>query len=301
MFRSYLFIVVIVLTVIANSATAGPVAHWSFDEDSGNTAYNTLGNTRHGTIVGAERRTHDAMVGGSLLFNDFSDRVELGDLFGNLGTGDFTISMWVKELQQMPGNTMPVLMRQRNDWDANASWINLQRDRRGGSMENISGAVTQQQNVYDRIYIYDDVNHRHDNGDPPQPGDLRWQNDGQWHHIVFGRYDKAQVMVIDRHYYEVRDGYQNLEVDLTGYTSSLGAWLHATNGWIQAWDGYMDEVTFYDSWIGTHEAYQLYDNPGLVIGQNDPPAIPAPLALIAMPIVLLCHCLGQRSKLLTIN
>ena len=71
----------------------GLVAHWSFDENSGTTAHDSVG-ANHGTVYGAAWTT--GRIGGALGFNGTNDYVEMGDTVKNyLGT-NYTVSAWIK-------------------------------------------------------------------------------------------------------------------------------------------------------------------------------------------------------------
>jgi hypothetical protein len=76
-----------------------PIAHWKFDETSGNTAYDSSGNGYHGTVYGAQWT--NGRVGGALKFDGDNDYVQItgnSDQFHeNLQTvGKGSISLWFK-------------------------------------------------------------------------------------------------------------------------------------------------------------------------------------------------------------
>jgi hypothetical protein len=74
--------------------TRGLVAYWSFDEGSGNTAYDASGNGNHGTIYGAKWTSGKS--GGALSFDGVDDYVEITNSPTLQITSDLTIELWVK-------------------------------------------------------------------------------------------------------------------------------------------------------------------------------------------------------------
>jgi hypothetical protein len=73
------------------------VGHWKFDEDSGNTAYDSSGNDFHGTVYGATWTP--GYIGGGLEFNGIDAYVQVSDVssappsvLASLGEG--SISVW---------------------------------------------------------------------------------------------------------------------------------------------------------------------------------------------------------------
>jgi hypothetical protein len=68
------------------------LAHWTFDEEEGQTAQDASGNDHHGTIVGAERAP--CKRAGALRFSGSADFVRVGDVGGTLQT--LSIALWVR-------------------------------------------------------------------------------------------------------------------------------------------------------------------------------------------------------------
>ena len=90
------------LTCSALFCRADLVGHWTFDEASGTTAGDSSANNRNGTIVGgAIWNTTDlpAIPSGSsasLQFDGVDDQVDIVGYKGISGTGDRTISAWIR-------------------------------------------------------------------------------------------------------------------------------------------------------------------------------------------------------------
>ena len=94
MCRKLIYLVCFVLVLsIAGNASADLVAHWRFDEGSGDVAYDTSGNGHDGTINGAPNWVPG--VGGSALeFDGTDDYVGTGEsLLDNMS--EFTLAFWV--------------------------------------------------------------------------------------------------------------------------------------------------------------------------------------------------------------
>jgi len=76
-----------------------PIAHWTFDENSGNTAYDSSGNGYHATVTGAQWTT--GKVNGALEFDGANDYVQITEnttqFHSNLQTvGKGSIAVWFK-------------------------------------------------------------------------------------------------------------------------------------------------------------------------------------------------------------
>jgi hypothetical protein len=72
--------------------TRGLVAYWSFDEGSGNTAYDASGNGNHGTLINGPKWT-SGKVGQALQFDGWNDYVNLGNVLHL--KKDMSIEAWI--------------------------------------------------------------------------------------------------------------------------------------------------------------------------------------------------------------
>ncbi|MHC4642424.1 MAG: LamG-like jellyroll fold domain-containing protein [Planctomycetota bacterium] len=70
-----------------------PVSHWTFDEGSGTTAYDSVG-TNDGTVHGAIWTT--GQINGALSFDGVNDYIDVGNNSSLMTTGDLTIYAWIK-------------------------------------------------------------------------------------------------------------------------------------------------------------------------------------------------------------
>ena len=74
--------------------TTGLVAHWTFDEDSGNTAHDSVGGN-DGTLVNGPIWT-TGIINGAIDFDGANDYMTCGDILDNEMRNAFTIGAWIK-------------------------------------------------------------------------------------------------------------------------------------------------------------------------------------------------------------
>lgn len=77
------------------------VGGWSFDDISGNTAYDDSGNNNNGTIYGAIQV--DGVIGKALSFDGTNDYVDCGS-DQDLSPANFTVAVWIKADQATAAN-----------------------------------------------------------------------------------------------------------------------------------------------------------------------------------------------------
>ena len=83
--------------VIANDIRGGLVGYWKFDEESGNTAYDSSGNNNDGTLQGGVvRATSTCKAGDCLSFDGTNDYVDVGTGTGLNITQNITMEAWIK-------------------------------------------------------------------------------------------------------------------------------------------------------------------------------------------------------------
>jgi hypothetical protein len=97
----YLISLVLVLGLVG-SVSADLVAHWKFNEGSGNVAHDTSGNGNDGTFVG-DPQWAAGKIGGALEFNGSSDYIEVpfSESLRVINQGDFSIAAWFR-LNEIP-------------------------------------------------------------------------------------------------------------------------------------------------------------------------------------------------------
>jgi hypothetical protein len=116
-----------------------PVAYWRLGEPSGTLAYDSSGNSRHGTYVGAVPGTvHDGTWGSNdtaATFDGTNDYVSLPAFTtGVTSLNDFTVSMWVKMIAHNASNRSYLLDFRGDGATANDS-IGMIIDRVGATTE----------------------------------------------------------------------------------------------------------------------------------------------------------------------
>jgi hypothetical protein len=143
------------------AATTGPIAEWTFDDGSGTTATDAIGNLDGAIIGGATWITGDVAQGtGALAFDGIDDIVTIADN-ATLEPESHSITAWVKT-QGLPSHQMVVLAKGSNGCEG-ASYEILHTGR------EILGQVDT----------------------PPSQDSARWLstparlNDGAWHHVAY--------------------------------------------------------------------------------------------------------------------
>ena len=110
LFHLVCFVVVLSLT-LAGSVNAELVAHWKFDEGSGDVVHDTSGNGNDGTFVGGPQWV-TGKLGGALEFNGSTDYVEIpfSESLKVINQGDFTIAAWFR-LNEIPSEYKSVFQQ----------------------------------------------------------------------------------------------------------------------------------------------------------------------------------------------
>ncbi len=108
---------------VANAAEPNLVAHWTFDEGSGTTAYDSAG-SNDGTIYGAQWTS--GQIGGALSFDGYGDYVDLSDIgFSLMGSGiSSSTGFWFKINTLSPGENKVIFEQEKNTSDRYVFWFN---------------------------------------------------------------------------------------------------------------------------------------------------------------------------------
>jgi len=104
MFKKLFFLVSFVLVLgVAGNASAELVAHWTFDEGSGDIAYDSSGNGNDGTLNGGPVWVV-GKIGGALEFDGADDFVSVPDKpYITFSSSDsYTLATWVY-VPEVPG------------------------------------------------------------------------------------------------------------------------------------------------------------------------------------------------------
>jgi hypothetical protein len=105
-----------VATVAPNSLAAGLVGHWTFDETAGNTAGDSSGNGRDGTILGGGWSWTEGRFGGGLQFGGM-DQVTASSGFGfPQPTANYTVSAWLWVAAGEPASPVEALLSTEVPW-----------------------------------------------------------------------------------------------------------------------------------------------------------------------------------------
>lgn len=101
---------------ITAAAHAEMVGHWTFDEGSGTTAYDSSGNGHDGTIAGGAVYTTGRIGTGALSF-DGTGRVSVPYSAPLTLAGiNYTIAFWIKQSYTGGQNQVVISMDEGNDW-----------------------------------------------------------------------------------------------------------------------------------------------------------------------------------------
>ena len=119
---------VVALLVLCGSAWGsepipGMISHWNFDEGSGITAYDYIGDN-HGTIYGAVWT--NGQIIGALSFDGADDYVDLSDIgFSLMGSGiSSSTAFWFKINTLSPGENKVIFEQEKNTSDRYVFWFN---------------------------------------------------------------------------------------------------------------------------------------------------------------------------------
>ena len=95
--------------VLAADVAAGLVAHWTFNEGTGNTAKDVTGNGHDGTLIGDPQWT-DGKFGGALEFDQDGDEVNV-PFDAAMNSETFTVCAWANVEDGSGGHRAPISCR----------------------------------------------------------------------------------------------------------------------------------------------------------------------------------------------
>ena len=206
----------------AEGSDVNLVAHWTFDEGSGTTAYDSAGDN-DGTFIGDPCWT-TGQVGGALEFDGVDDYVSCGTGPAITGIGPFAVSAWVKTSTAEGGN----LVVQRSTTSANGSYgVHIRDDGRA------------------QFYVYND-------GFGFLLQSSITVNDGLWHHIAVVRTNSTDGEIYV-------DG--SLSGTDSGPARSLinvPIWIGGRYIPSYTIDGKIDEVMIFDGALSPMEVERIY-------------------------------------------
>lgn len=220
------------------SATAALIAHWKFDEAGGATAADSAG-AFTGTLAGSASFVGGGISGNAIDLNEATgDMVNMGNVLGFAGAGNFTASSWI--------NTTTI--------DDDTLYLGKHR---GGLVAgwflalNMSAGYGQP----NKAYFY--------NTDPQTgvPITTSSVNNGQWRHIV-AVYDSTlgvQSIFVDGVFEDSRV----IGNVTAGNTADFIVGGFSSSGVPTAtYTGLIDDVQIYDEALDANEVAFLFANPG---------------------------------------
>ena len=111
----------------AGAARGGMIAWWDFDEGTGTLAHDRSGNGNNGTLTSMSSPatatsgwSQSGKFGRALNFDGSDDYVSVVDSSStNIGTGSFTINMFIKSNAIPPAGAYPIVITKRT----NSNWV----------------------------------------------------------------------------------------------------------------------------------------------------------------------------------
>ena len=218
----------------SDTFTRGLVAYWSFDEGTGNTAYDASGNGNNGTLTNGPKWTK-GKSGSALSFDGMDDYVEVPhDESLNFGTGNFSVEFWAKIGDTYDGKELV----SKWDWTGNEVGFFTRLDDKDG---------------YPRVEFIisnDTYTHRF----------LQTETlaTGQWYHFVFQRAGgsmEAFINGISSIHYKYEDNVENINVNVTKF---LAVGSDSWGG--RNFNGLIDEVRIYNRALSAEEIRYHYNH-----------------------------------------
>ena len=220
----------------AGEADAEPddmVAHWSFDEGEGTTAYDSSGNGNDGTLENGVQWV-DGVVGGALEFDGENDYVALPS---SLGSETIDSGSWAFGIN--PGDissSTSRVMGYTSNWAQDKQWLFWLKE--FGDYNNITFSITA-------------------NGE----GGTGWSprvnasiSTGVWTHIV-GTWDGTHIRIF-------KNGSAISETEATGELGDTSSPIRMGSTGGEKFDGGLDEVTIWDRALSSEEISELYESYG---------------------------------------
>ncbi|MDT8300897.1 MAG: LamG domain-containing protein [Sedimentisphaerales bacterium] len=204
------------------------VAWWKLDDGSGNTAADSSGNNRNGTLIG-DVSWVDGITGGALAFDGDGDYVHIGKDSGFDITNQITVSAWIK-VGAFDKDWQTIVAKGDRSW-------RLQRNQGENTLEfACSGLVVPGS---DWGPIYGNIN----------------VNDGHWHHVA-GVYDQEKI-------YLYIDGSLDASAPAPGTIRVnespvyIGENSEMSN---RFWNGMIDDVRIYNYALSADEISKITQN-----------------------------------------
>lgn len=222
----------LLMLLMASNANAALVAHWTFDEANGTTAFDSVGNV-NGTLVGGVVFSESGILGGAIQIAD--GYVDMGNNFASASS--FSVQAWIKT---EPGDLSPMtpVSKHWSGW-ANGYYISINNVNDGYTNTGLAG-FRSMNSTYNPTAT----------GGPVV-------NNGTWHQIV-GTYDNGtSSLYVDGDF--VDSTYPN------GYSdSSVSLLIGGCNDFYgqpgNLFHGFIDDVRIYDNALSEDDVHELYVN-----------------------------------------
>lgn len=234
--------IIIVLSVLFSalpvygSLTDGLVAHWTFDEPSGNIAYDSAG-SNNGTLQGNATRVAGQVGDYALYFGDQRyDYVQGNTSPFNFANTTFTLSGWFK-------TTSNIFIASEGAYEQSGWGLDIQSTKIHFQLKNGS---------YDSYYAWSSSSQVY--------------NDGSWH-LVTAVITTNTVSTLGNDVEVYVDGLPIglSENNVKPYAYSSNNWkigsLQLTVGNMTGYQGFVDDVRIYDRELSADEVLQLYQIP----------------------------------------
>ncbi|MGY8871988.1 MAG: LamG-like jellyroll fold domain-containing protein, partial [Pseudomonadales bacterium] len=207
--------------------TSSLVAHYTFDEGSGSTAFDSSASANNGSLIGSPVYSTGIVGSGALNFSGDFDYVEAPDAVAtDFGSGDFSVGFWFNS------TSLGATARLVGD--------SIGAD---GYIFYSSGAG--------------DVNFFTVSGGQSQLLTAGGLFDGNWHHVVGTRSGSDFSLYIDN---TLADSATNALIGSVDNTVALR--MGATDGVSSDYDGLLDEVRLYNRALTSSDITELYNNVG---------------------------------------
>ena len=197
------------------------IAWWKLDDGSGNTAADSSGNNRNGTLTG-DVSWVDGITGGALAFDGDGDYVDMGKNPGFDITNQITVSAWIK-ISAFDKDWQTIVAKGDRSW-------RLQRNWGENTLEFGCSGLVVPGTDWGQIFGKTNV------------------NDGHWHHVA-GVYDQEKI-------YLYIDGSMDASATASGMIRVndepvyIGENSQMTN---RFWNGMIDDVRIYNYALSAEE------------------------------------------------
>lgn len=212
--------------------STGLVSHWAFNEKSGLIASDSVG-SNDGDVIGGVFNLTNGILFGSYEFDGIDDYMDLGNASNlNFGSGEFTISAWVKinSIPALPSGGYTVYSRENVSDSTEGVYF--------GVVQFAGGGIVKPEFSVWNGTTTDNVSSSQD------------LNDNSWHHIV-GVRNSTNISIYIDGIFNVMGISENVDGDTTD-NASIGVEVS-----YNYFNGSIDEVRVYNRALNSTEISQL--------------------------------------------